>query len=78
MSDPLQGWNIIPRGELHSMVQESLRWEQEFRERKRNACCEFYERIEKVKDNITKMKVLKEVAAKYKFREKWFMEQVIF
>ena len=78
MANPLQGWNIIPRGELHSMVQESFRWEMEFREKKRKACYEFYDRTDKIKDNRTKVKILKEVAEKYGFREECFMEWVRF
>lgn len=78
MSNPLQGWNIIPRSDLHSMVQESFQWERDFRERKRKACYEFYDRTERVTDNRLKVKIMKEVAAKYGFREEWFIEQVRF
>lgn len=78
MSNPLQGWNIIPKSDLHDMVKSSFQWERDFRERKRKACYEFYDRTAKVTDNKLKVKILKEVARKYDFREEWFMEQVRF
>ncbi len=76
MTNPLQGLNPISRGDLHDMVRESFSWERNFRERKRKACYEFYDRTAKVTDTKLKVKIMKEVAAKYDFREEWFMEQV--
>ena len=78
MSNPLQGWKIISRNNLNEMVRESDRWEREFRERRKNAVQEFYGRIKKVTDNRMKVKILKEVAARYNFREEWFIDQVRF
>lgn len=78
MSNPLQGWTIISRSNLRSMVQESNRWEREFREKKTKAVQEFYQRIKGTSDNKKKMLIFKEVAAKYGFREEWFIDQVRF
>lgn len=78
MSNPLQGWNIIPKNELNNIVRDSYRYERELRERRDNACREFYEKIKNVSDNRRKFQALKEVAAKYGFREEWFMAQVKF
>lgn len=78
MSNPLQGWNIIPRNELNNIVRDSYRYERELRERRDNACREFYKKIANVSDNRRKFQALKEVAAKYGFREEWFMSQVQF
>ena len=78
MANPLQGWNIIPKSDLNDMVRDSYRMERNFRERKRKACYEFYDRTAKVTDTKLKVKIMKEVAAKYGFREEWFMEQVRF
>lgn len=78
MANPLLGWNIVPRGELNDMVRNSISLEHNFREKKRKACYEFYDKIKNVADNKTKVRILKEVAAKYDFREEWFMEQVRF
>ena len=75
MSNPLQGWNIIPRNELNNIVRDSYRYEHELRERKDNACREFYKKIENVSDNRRRFQILKEVAAKYRFREEWFISQ---
>ena len=78
MSNPLQGWNIIPRNELNNIVRDSFSYERELRERRDNACREFYKKIENVSNNRRKMLILKEVAAKYGFREEWFASQVLF
>ena len=78
MSNPLQGWNIIPRNELNNIVRDSYRYERELRERRDNACREFYKKIENVSDNRRKFHALKEIAAKYGFREEWFVSQVQF
>jgi hypothetical protein len=78
MSNPLQGWNIIPRNELNNIVRDSYRYERELRERRDNACREFYKKIENVSNNRRKFQILKEVAAKYGFREEWFISQVQF
>ena len=78
MSNPLQGWNIIPKNELNNIVRDSFSYERELRERRDNACREFYKKIENVSDNRRKFHALKEVAAKYGFREEWFMSQVQF
>ena len=78
MSNPLQGWNIIPRNELNNIVRDSFSYERELRERRDNACREFYKRIENASDNRRKFQALKEVAAMYGFREEWFVTQVQF
>lgn len=76
MSNPLQGWNIISRRDLHEMTRQSFRNEREEREKIKKAWCEFHERTNKVTDTKRKFTILKEVAAKYHFNEDWFMTQV--
>lgn len=78
MPNPLQGWNIIPRNNLHDMIRDSFEYERELRERLAKARSEFQDRIGNTTDNRFKMKILHEVAAKYGFRESWFMQQVRF
>ena len=78
MANPLQGWNIIPKSDLNDMVRDSYRMEMSFRERKRKACYEFYDRTEKVTDNRPRLRILQEIARKYDFSEECLMDWVRF
>ena len=76
--NPLNDWTIIPKNEVRELSKDYPALEQEFRRKKQLACYEFYDRADKVADTKQKIKIMQEVAAKYGFNEKWFIEQIKF
>lgn len=72
----LSGWTPISRGALHEMVRTAIANEPKERERLRNAISEFNKRANGVSDVKRRVKIMKEVAEKYGYREDFFIEKV--
>lgn len=76
MANPLQGATFITRADLTQMVRDSYKYDRELKERLVNAVNEYKKRTANVSDNNRRFLIFKEVAAKYEFREQWFLTKV--
>lgn len=72
---PFSGIQWISKGDLHSMVRDSIANEGNERQRLRNAVAEFNKRA---KNAPTKEKflIMKKVAEEYGYREEYFISKV--
>ena len=76
MANPLQGACFISRSSLTEMVRDSYRRDRELKERLCNAVSEYKKRTESIADYNRRVLIFKEIAAKYGFREQWFITKV--
>ena len=75
-NNPYAGAEFVSRSNLRDIVRDSFQYDRELRQRRWEAVTEFNKRILTVSDTKKKFIIIKEVAAKYRFREEWFLTQV--